>query len=172
MSDISNKLKGGDLRSVGKVNSVIEKITNQQTFDELFKDLFDNDRLIVMRTADAVEKITITHPEYLKLHKKQLLDLLDEAVNKELKWHLAQLISRLNLNNKETSIVWAKLTQWAKDKSESRIVRVLSLQSLFDIQKKFPELKKDYTNTIEIMDRENIPSIKARIRILKKQKTL
>jgi hypothetical protein len=160
MSDISNKLKGGDLRSVGKVNSVIEKITNQQTFDELFKDLFDNDRLIVMRTADAVEKITIKHP------------LLDEAVNKELKWHLAQLISRLNLNNKETSIVWAKLTQWAKDKSESRIVRVLSLQSLFDIQKKFPELKKDYTNTIEIMDRENIPSIKARIRILKKQKTL
>ncbi len=169
MVTISTKLKGGDLRSVGKVKIVISEVTSQKSFDELFNSLFDSDRLVAMRSIDAIEKITTTRPGCLKFHKKELLKLLHSAKHKELKWHLAQLVSRLKLNKKETGKVWDMLTLWAKNKNESRIVRVLSLQSLFDIQKQNAELKKDFTDTLEIMDRENIPSIKARIRILRKK---
>lgn len=177
MAGISDKLKGADLRTIGKVNMVIPEITNQEKFDELFQGLFDADRLVVMRSADAIEKVTITHPEYLKVHKKELLDLFYTATHIELKWHLAQLMPRLmqqvNLNENETGNIWDKLSQQALDKTErSRIVRVLSLQALFDIQKQYPELKKDFMDTLEKMDRENIPSIKARIRILRKTKQL
>lgn len=67
--------------------------------------------------------------------------------------------------------MWTILSKQALDKKErSRIVRVFSLQALFDIQKQYPELKKDFTDTLEKMDGENIPSIKARIRILRKPK--
>jgi hypothetical protein len=175
MPQLANKLKGGDLRSIGNANAILPEITNQQKFDELFSGLFNADRLVVMRSADAIEKITISHPEYLKSHKKELLELLYTATHIELKWHLAQLMPRLmqqiNISEDKMGKVWDKLSQQALDKTErSRIVRVLSLQALFDIQKQYPELKKDFIDTMEKMDRENIPSIKARIRILRKAK--
>ena len=59
-------LKGGDLRSIGQSNKVISSINNQQNFDELFEYLFHNDRKVVMRTADAIEKITGNNPDYLE----------------------------------------------------------------------------------------------------------
>lgn len=169
MAVISNKLKGGDRRSIGKANTVVSETTTQTEFNKLFEGLFDSDRLVIMRSADAIEKITIMHPEYLKSHKTELIGLLNTAKHIELKWHLAQLISRLKLNKTETGKVWEILTLWAKDKSGSRIVRVFSMQALFDIQTKYPELNKDFTDTIAVLDRENIPSIKARIRILRKK---
>lgn len=173
MSSITNKLKGGDLRSLGRTNALISEVTTQKKFDELFKGLFDANRLVVMRSADAIEKITIAHPEYLESHKKELLELFQSAKHIELKWHLAQLIPRLiirlKLNNEETGMVWDKLTQWALDKAGSRIVRVNSMQGLFDIQKRFPDLNKDFTNTLLKLDRENIPSIVARIKKLRKE---
>ena len=172
MNSIYSKLKGRDLRSIGKANNIVREVTKQKEFDKLFEGLFDVERLIVMRAADAIEKITITHPEYLESHKDELLEFCKTANHIELKWHLAQLMPRLKLSKKETGIVWNILTQWANDKMESRIVRVFSLQALFDIQKQYPWLKKDFTDTLERLDRENIPSIKARIRILRSKKKL
>jgi len=172
MSSIHNKLKGGDLRSIGKANTIVSEIANQKEFDKVFKGLFDDDRLVIMRSADAVEKITVSHPEYLGKYKYKLIELMQTANHIELKWHLAQLMSRLELDEKETGIVWDKLTQWANDKKGIRIARVFSLQTLFDIQKQYPELKKDFMDTLAKLDRENIPSIKARIRKLRKDKSL
>jgi hypothetical protein len=168
-----NKLKGGDLRSIGSSTAIISEITNQNKFDKLFQGLFDTDRLVVMRAADAIEKITKIHPEYLDSHKKELLELFQTANHIELKWHLAQLIPRLiirlKLDEKEMGMAWDKLTLWALDRSGSRIVRINSMQALFDIQKQCPELKKDFTDTISKMERENIPSIVARIKKLRKE---
>jgi hypothetical protein len=45
-----------------------------------------------MRAADAIEKITLQHPEYLVKYKDDLLELCYVAKHKELKWHLALLI--------------------------------------------------------------------------------
>jgi hypothetical protein len=171
MSSMPNKLTDGDLRSIGDVKSAIIGVTNQKTFDELFAGLFDSERIITMRSADAIEKITIAHPAYLTPHKIELLELLQSAKNIELKWHLAQLMPRLKLSEKETGLVWNILTHWANDKKESRIVRVNSLQALFDIQKEHPKLKKDLTDTISTLERENILSITARIKKLKRFKT-
>ena len=169
MVKLNEQLKGGDLRSIGKVNSVIKAIKNQQDFDEFFTGLFDKDRLVVMRTADAVEKMSLTHPEYLKPHKNELVKLINSAEHIELKWHLAQLATRVKLNEEEIGTVWDTLTRWALDKKESRIVRVLSMQGLFDLLKQYPELKNDFEHTIIALDKEPIPSIAARIRILRKK---
>ncbi|HTB30784.1 MAG TPA: hypothetical protein VK808_02090 [Bacteroidia bacterium] len=173
MPSITNKLKGGDLRSLGNTQVVISEITNQQKFDGLFNELFNKERIVAMRAADAIEKITITHPKYLDSHKNKLLELFQKANHIELKWHLAQLIPRLicriKSSEEETGLVWNKLTQWALDNSGSRIVRVNSIQALFDIQSQYPELRKDFTDTLSKLDRLPIPSIVARIKKLRKQ---
>ena len=82
------------------------KIKNQNDFDDLFNCLFRNDRIIIMRAADAIEKITVQTPLYLTKYKNILLELCHTAKNKELKWHLALLIPRLNLRSKEINTVW------------------------------------------------------------------
>lgn len=68
-------LSGGDLRSIGKSNSIVPKVKNQNDFDELFKCLFHKDRIVVMRAADAIEKITVSNPLYLIKHKKKIIEL-------------------------------------------------------------------------------------------------
>ena len=55
-----------------------------------------------MRAADAAEKITVTRPELLKPHKLELLGLLDEAEQIELRWHLALMAPRLALTVRRT----------------------------------------------------------------------
>jgi len=165
--DLIKYLKGSDLRSIAGADKIVSLIKTQKDFDELFKLLFSKDRLIVMRTADAVEKITLQNPEYLKGHNQDIINLINTAINKELKWHLALIVSRLNLTFEQLGIAWDKLTKWATDRKESKIVRVNSIQSLFDLTKKNKELKRDFDLTIQTIEAENIPSINARLRKLK-----
>lgn len=166
MKNLNKYLQGGDLRSIGEVDQLVPLIQNHQDFDQLFKCLFSNDRLIAMRAVDAIEKITSGKPEYLDKHKEKLIKILDSAENKEFKWHLALLTSRLNLSRKELSRVWKKLLLWVKDQSESKIVRVNSLQALFDLSRKYEYKENDLASTMEEIKKEKIPSINARIKKL------
>ena len=167
MNKFQNILQGGDLRSIGKVNEIIELVKNQDNFDKLFIGLTNADRKVVMRTADSIEKITIDKPDYLKKHKTQLLNFFETAKDIELKWHLALIISRVSLNEKEIGYVWQTLTNWAIDKQESKIVRVNSIQGLSNLLKQNPELTKDFSLTLSEIEKERIPSISARIKKLK-----
>lgn len=83
-----------------------------------------------------------------------------------LKWHIAQLITRVRLNNKELKSVWHILAYWALNRNESKIVRVNSLQGLFELSKKNVVLAHDYEKIKTALKREKIPSIQARIRKL------
>lgn len=169
MNRILEKLAGGDLRSIGRSDAVAREVRSQRQFDELAEGLTHPDRLVVMRAADAVEKITREHPEFLAAHKRTVLLLLNRGEDKELKWHLGLLVPRLELSKSELGKVWARLTRWALDMKESRIVRVNAIQGLFELSRKTPALRGDYELTLTQLEREEIPSIRARIRILRKQ---
>lgn len=166
MQSLKKFLEGGDLRSIADVDQLVPLIQSQSDFDLLFRYLFSGDRLITMRAIDAVEKITSGNSSYLGKHKERLIDFLETASDKEFKWHLALLVSRIDLNQRELGRVWKKLSDWAKDKSESKIVRVNSLQSLFDLSQKHDHLKSNLALIIGEVCKENIPSINARIKKL------
>ena len=160
-------LSGKDLRSLKNNKKVIEAVTDQESFDELFKLVFHHERPLVMRAIDAVEKIGVQHREYLQPHKEQLLSVLRSADHKELKWHIAQLVSRLALTKEELNEVWHILSYWALNPNESKIARVNSLQGLFDLCIGNAEGKEQFRNIMAQVEHEKIPSIQARIRKLK-----
>jgi uncharacterized protein with von Willebrand factor type A (vWA) domain len=164
--DFCELLKGTDLRSIGAANAVVKQINSKQLFDQLFACVFNADRLIAMRSIDAVEKVTQTQPHYLAPHKKAVLELLAQAEHKEAKWHLALLASRLKWMQNELGTVWQILTAWALNQKESRIVRVNALQALFDLLQQQPALVGDFHQTIQQVKIENIPSITARLKKL------
>ena len=135
-------LLGKDLRKVRQNGMVIALVKNQEAFDELFKLTLHHERSLVMRAVDAVEKITARYPEFLIPHKQQLFAILKGADHKELKWHIAQLITRVELSEKEYADVWHILSYWVLNRNESKIVRVNALQGLFDLSRTNPLLKK------------------------------
>ncbi|MCP4976554.1 MAG: hypothetical protein GY931_10370 [Maribacter sp.] len=159
-------LKGGDLRSIVNADKVVSLVKTKNDFAELFSYLHSNDRLLVMRSADAIEKFTLKNPDFLIGYNQEIINLMNKAVDKELKWHLALMSSRLDLTLKELEIIWGILNGWVKNKKESRIVRVNSIQALFDLTKQNEELRKDFEITIQEIETENIPSINSRLRKL------
>jgi hypothetical protein len=161
-------LMGKDLRSIGSADQVVAMVNDQHYFDLLFGLLFHHERAIVMRAADAVEKITRDSKEYLAPHKVQLLTLLKGAVNKELKWHLAQFLPRIVLTKEELTEVWHVFTYWAMNRNESKIVRTHALQALFDLMRFHPIVKPDFQRTLIALEAEPVASLQARIRKLKK----
>jgi hypothetical protein len=166
MKSLLEQLKGGDLRSIGKSNALINRIKTQEDFDSLFRLLQSTERIVVMRAADAIEKLTVTHPGFLSPHKKVILKFLGTAKEKELKWHLAQLITRVKLTDNEIKQVCKILSRWVLNTEESRIVRVFSLEALFQLSRSNKKLQDRFTRIVTIIRNEPIPSLQARIRKL------
>jgi hypothetical protein len=71
---VTGKLAGPDRRSIGRSNEVVSDVLKNPTlFDEAFNGMLEDDPVIRMRSADAVEKITAKHPEYLRHFKRVLI---------------------------------------------------------------------------------------------------
>ncbi len=161
---IESLLSGNDLRSIGKVNEIIALVRNQGDFDELFSFMAHPERLIRMRAADAVEKISLEHPEFLQGHVAELFNFCKTAVDKEFKWHLALLLTRPVLSKTEANRTWTILIEWARDKTNSRITRVNALEGLYRLCRMEVFRLPQFQKLLDKLTDENIPSINARIR--------
>lgn len=164
IENIKILLSGNDLRSLGKSKKIINLIKHQNDFDVLFNFIYSEDRTTVMKTIDCIEKITRPNPHYLDKYTNQIIRLCDKTLNIELKWHLAQIISRLSLTNEEINKLVIILKKWILDKKESKMVRVNALQSLFEINNKYSTFKPELNEIISKLKKENIPSLNVRIR--------
>lgn len=164
MTNLKTLLSGGDLRSIGDSDTIVSMINCQDDFDSLFKLVFDDDRVVAMRAADAVEKITRFNPLYISKHKQALLIWGYKVNNKEQKWHIAQMLPRLCLNNGEAANVWQLLFSWAADKTNSNIVRINAIQGLFELLKILPCNNLSFQLLLNRIQKEEVPSINARIK--------
>jgi len=160
-------LNSGDLLGTDGVDIVVKMVQNQTDFDLLFSCLKTRNRLVVERSADAIEKISRTYPEFLAKHKSTILNYCQIAQNKELKWHLSQLLPRLLLDNAEFRAMSILLEDWARNRNESKICRVNALQSLYDLSLMHKKSHDHLSTLMDVLEQEDIPSLNARIRILR-----
>jgi hypothetical protein len=99
---LADVLRGGDRRSIGKSNQIAKLILSEpKRLAELIACLWHEDPIVRMRAADAAEKITVKRPALLNPHKQELLGLLAETGQIELRWHLALMVPRLALSRPE-----------------------------------------------------------------------
>ena len=166
---LSEKLGGGDLRSIGNADSIVSEIQNQDDFDALFSCLYSDDRLVVMRAADAIEKITRERVDFLCGHDDAIIAFCERAGDIEFKWHLALLLPRLPFAESEYDKVREILSAWALDANESKIVRANSLQALYELSKQDLTTKEKLESILSVVEKENIPSLLARIRKIRRK---
>jgi len=120
-----------------------------------------------MRAADAAEKITVTRPELWNPHKKELLGLLEEAEQIELRWHMALMVPRLELNASERQRAAATLQRYLEDRSA--IVKTFALQGLADLAQQHARLREPERRALEEDLRKGTAAMKARARKLLKE---
>ena len=114
--------------------------------------------------ADAAEKVTRKHSELLQLHKKELLGLMSEVSEQELRWHLAVMVPRLPLNARERQAAISSLNGYLEDRSS--IVKTFALQGLADLAEAEPSFRGKVIEILAEAARNGTPAMKARSRKL------
>jgi hypothetical protein len=166
-----NKLKdwleGGDRRSIGRANEVVALVLREpRRFPELIGYLWSDDAVVRMRAADAAEKISVQEPGLLAPFKAELLGLLVEAEQQELRWHLALMIPRLALTKKERQCATEGLRRYLEDRSS--IVKTFALQGLTELAAVDRSLLPEVRETLEAAECAGTPAMRARARKLLK----
>jgi hypothetical protein len=165
MHPLLRKLEGTDHRSIGKVDEVVANVlANPDLFGIVFDGMLHDNSIVRMRSADAVEKITVVHPEYLIPYKKKLLEQVAFINQQEIRWHVAQLFSRIEWNSDERrqvkDILWTYLTD------ESRIVKTFSMQALADVAMIDNRFRKSIIQELEKLTKMGSPAMQSRGRKL------
>ncbi len=166
--NIGALLAGGDRRSIGRSNQVAALIREQpERFGELILCLWSDDPIVRMRGADAAEKVSALRPELLAPFKAELLGLLLEADQQEMRWHLAQMIPRIPLNSAERRRATAALRSFLSD--DSSIVKTCAMQALADLARPDSRSRSAVAALIEELVHTGTPAMRARGRKLLKQ---
>jgi hypothetical protein len=154
-------LTGSDRRSIGRSNEVVARVLKEPALlDLLFSGMLSHDPLLAMRCADAAEKVSARHPELLKPHKTLLLSSLSRAEQKELRWHVAPMLARLELSTAERRQVFDILLGYLDDPSS--IVKALSMQAVADVAMPVKDLRELARLHIQKLMVTGTPAMKAR----------
>jgi hypothetical protein len=165
MNKLMQKLSGGDRRSIGRSDDVVaEVLADPALFPLLFEGLHSNDPLTRMRAADAVEKITAHHPEYLQPYKTQLIEQVAPIKQQEVRWHVAQILPRLRWNEAEQSQVVKILVSYLDD--SSKIVKTFSMQALADLAEQDAGLRPQVMKLLTELTQTGSPAMQSRGRKL------
>jgi len=161
-----------DRRSIGRSNQVVALVLQHprsRTFgtEQLVRALWHSDPVVRMRAADALEKASILKPAILSRFKSELLGLLGETTQQELRWHLALMLPRLPLTPAERRRSVAHLRRYLDDRSS--IVKTCALQAIFELSEQDFSLRSEALDLLRIAARSGTAAMRARSRILLKR---
>ena len=160
-----DRLAGGDRRSLGRAEEVAGAVARApELLPHLVQGLEATDQCVRMRAADALEKVTREHPEWLRPFKRRLLRLAAGGTQQEVRWHLAQLLPRLPLRGAERKEAIAILDAYLEDRSA--IVRTFALQALADVGGDDPATALMVRRRIARAAESGTPAMQARARKL------
>jgi hypothetical protein len=158
-------LEDGDRRTIGWSNQVAAVVSkDQRKFPALIAGLWSENSLVRMRAADATEKVTRKNPALLEPYKKELLGLMKEVKQQELRWHLAVMVPRLLLSANERRLATSILNRYLEDRSS--IVKTFALHGLADLAKDDPDIRPTAVEILREATRNGTPAMKARSRRL------
>jgi HEAT repeat protein len=130
--DLLQKLAGGDRRSIGRADEVAAQVLDDlDLLDIVFEGILSLDPVVRMRAADVAEKVSAAHPECLRRFKAKLLGEIADLDQQEVRWHVAQMLPRLELSDEERAAALDILFRYLED--QSRIVKTFAMQALADL---------------------------------------
>ena len=166
MGRILQKLKGGDIRSIGRAEEVVQDILNNPVlFTEVFEGMLDDDPLVRMRSADVLEKVSSKHHEYLQPFKNRLIGEVSQVRQQEVRWHVAQMFSYLEVSTQERDEI-VRILLFYLDDDRSRILKVCSIQTLADLAERDESIRPRIVRKLKEIVEAGSPAMVSRAKIL------
>lgn len=164
--DVIGLLSEGDKRTVHNVDRVVEyALSSTQAIPNIIAAMKSSDEGLAMRAADATQKVFATQPKLVKPYTSDLFELLLACSQKEIRWHLAQIMPGLPMTDDQLRRAAAV---WREDfyNSDSSIVKTFSLQAMYDISKKNPDVQALFDEMVADALDKGTPAMKSRARKL------
>ena len=159
------KLPGGDRRSIGRSEEMVADVLHDPSlFDLLLRSMLHPDPLLSMRASDAAEKVTRQKPELLPPYAELLLQEVSRVDRQEVRWHLAQMLPRLQLSAEQRRSAVQILFGYLND--DSRIVRTMSMQALADLAEENGDLLPRVIALLRKLVSADSPAVRSRARKL------
>jgi len=163
-----DKLKGGDRRSIGRADEVAAEVLAQPAlFPFLMAGILNDDSLVRMRSADAVEKVTRVRPGWLRPYRAKLFALAEGSSEKEVRWNIVQILSRVKWRRGDQRRLMDLLIGFLQDGSS--IVKTCSMQALADLAGRDETIREEVVRIIEGAMKTGTPAMKARARKILKR---
>jgi HEAT repeat protein len=163
MNPVLEWLSGGDLRSDGMANEVAAVVLrNPQLFEEMYGGLLNSDDLIRGRTADALEKISRSNPEYIKDHVPELIRIAKTDSVAMVRMHLAMIFGHLAIYADFVDELAAILLSMLDDKSV--FAKSWAIVSLCIIARKYPEKCEQVTQRVAPLHKDTSIAIRTKVR--------
>ncbi|HYL46532.1 MAG TPA: hypothetical protein VEU52_05870 [Candidatus Limnocylindrales bacterium] len=118
------------------------------------------DRLVRLRAADAIEKITVKNPTLLQPYKRQLLEVAGRTDEKEVRWHMAQILPRLEFSARHRAAAMDILFEYLRDTSS--IVKTFAMQAIADLAAEDKVLAAKVLPMIQELNEIGTPAMRAR----------
>jgi len=165
MKDILNKLRGGDLRSIGRANEIAQDVEKDPSLlKAVFRGLYDGDPIVRMRSGDVIEKATKNEPDLLSSYTSEVISILTSAEQQEVCWHMAQIAPRLKCTAREENQMIRALKRYLTHKS--KIVRVSALDALASIAERNGSILNEVIKMVQIQEKTGSPALQSRARKL------
>jgi HEAT repeat protein len=121
--------------------------------------LLNPDGVVRLRCADAIEKVSHVHTDWLRPYTEFFLEQAGQT-QQEVRWHMAQIIPRLSLTRSQRTQAIRRLRGYLNDPSV--IVRVSALQALAELSERDSRLRQEIVPLIKRVMTKGSAAVRAR----------
>jgi hypothetical protein len=163
MSSILEWLTGGDLRSDGAANEVVQAVLNDhQLITEILHGLEDPRDVVRGRSADVLEKIGRELPSLINPQLEKIVQILSADPVPMVRWHLAMLLGHLAATHDKHSVIYNSLVDRLGD--ESVFTVSWTIVSLCIMARLNPAYADSVTSEVQSLARHPSKAVQTRVR--------
>ena len=169
MSAVRDKLTGGTRTSVGSADEVIQKLLKNSAGLPAIYDLFlDEDPVVAMRASYVAMRVAEQSPKSVTPFAKDLIKNLSKYTQQEVRWHIPQLFSHLELTKAQRQKAYEVFMDWSET-DKSKIVGYYCLQTAADFAELDQSLLQDFIPRLRKANKSGAKSIQNRCKKIAKQ---
>jgi HEAT repeat protein len=162
VNELLEKLRGGDLRSDGRANEVVEEVLESpHLLSKVIQGLDEPDDVVRGRTADVLEKISRTAPESLKGFTRKFMNLAAHDEVPMVRWHLVMIFGNIELSQEERDDVVSLLLHLLHD--ESVFVKSWAIVTLCILGLRYERRRKEIIEDIRALQDDESIAIRSKV---------
>jgi hypothetical protein len=135
-----DKLKSGDLRSLGRANEVVgDVLRDPAQFRSVFNAMLSADPVVRRRAAAVVQQVSADRPDLLQPFTRRLLDEVASSQAQEVQSQVARMLSRVQLTEEQRRQAETILMAYLNGRSS--VARAAATKALADLVLRDPQFR-------------------------------